>query len=105
MATQSGHSSQRFGVKSGQILSCLCKPTLEAVLGLVDQAEHQSSVDLSDDCYLVWESLVAHVSQVERRNIPSGQSESSLGNVLQLPGGGNAPPRWPLLCLVLSWRV
>ena len=86
--------------------SLLCKPTLENNISLAGQVEIQPSHDLFDDDPLVgFKSLVALLVRLQKTSSPALVIPPFVGMFQNCLGEEMPPPRWPLLCTVLSREI
>ena len=103
VATQPKCGHQCFRMQPGTLPKGLLEPTLEINSALANQAETESTYSLSSNSSNVgWECLVAPVHQAPRPKIPCSADKTDSGDVLELPGRADAPPKVvPSLCSVI----
>ena len=92
LASQPGQCSKCPGVQPGQLENAVCQPPLESDSPMAGEASSESSSQMFNHSSLLgWNCLVAPVNSLARQKISSAENQPSLGDVLQLPGGGDAP--------------
>ena len=71
MAPSSSHSSEQFGVFTGEIPKCLRKPPLEIDFGMANTPEKESTFEMPySGSTLGWNVMVAPVSKTAYEKFP-----------------------------------
>jgi hypothetical protein len=86
----------------------LCKPPLEFGGGVARKVEKRKTHKVfTSGTPMGFHLVVAPTSQNAHPKNTSVPNRTKMGTFCKLHGGGDAPPRWPLLCILLSgqfWR-